>query len=352
MFPPPPRESQTTDSDRLTAMMGEVVQGGWGVPERRELSVAAVVLAAVLWGLSGTAASALFTHYGVSPAGLVAVRMSVAGLMLLVGLSLFRGVRSVLAPLTGSPGPVLIFALAGLLVVQYSYLLAIADSNAATATLLQYLAPGMVVIWVAGVDRRLPGGGTVGALLLTVFGTALLVTGGSFTHLLLGPAALGFGLLSAVALAFYSLYPVRLLRRYGPLPVVAWGLFIGGLVMDAAMAILGRPLLHGRLDLDSLALVAFVACLGTLAAFPLYLSGLNRLNPSIASILSAAEPLAAAVASVVWLHLRLTPLEWLGGLGIAAGVLLMARTARSAGQAPAPGQDEPPSLTEPFRERS
>ena len=295
---------------------------------RGEWSVAAVVLGAVLWGLSGTAARALFARHHVSPAGLVAVRMTVSGLILLASLVVRRGARSVWGPVQGSFGALLIFALAGLLVVQYSYLLAIAASNAATATLLQYLAPGIVVVYVAAKSRALPPSSTVAALLLTVLGTALLVTGGSFTHLALGPLALAFGLLSALALAFYSLYPVALLRMYGALPVVAWGLFIGGLTLTAALAAAGRPLLPDHLDGAGLALVAFVTLFGTLAPFPLYLAGLNRLTPTFATILSADEPLAAAVASVVWLHLRLTPLEWAGGVGIAAGVLLMAGTAR------------------------
>lgn len=302
------------------------------MPERRDASVVQVVLAAILWGLSGTAASALFSRHGVSPAGLVAVRMSAAGLVLLLGVLVRRGRAALWAPLRGSAVSLLIFAILGLTVVQYSYLLAIQASNAATATLLQYLAPGMVVVWVAFKSRSLPGLGTGGALFLTVLGTALLVTGGSFTHLLLGPAALFFGLLSALALAFYSLYPVGLLRTYGALPVVAWGLFIGGGVMDGGLLVLRVPLMPPALNASGFELVAFVAILGTLAPFPLYLSGLNRLSPSIASILSAAEPLSAAVASVLWLNLRLTPVEWLGGFGIAAGVLLMAAMARKVGR--------------------
>jgi drug/metabolite transporter (DMT)-like permease len=292
--------------------------------------VAAVVLGAVLWGLSGTAASALFARHHVSPGGLVAIRMTVSGFVLLTVLALRRGIPVIWAPLRDSFATLVIFAVLGLLVVQYTYLLAIAASNAATATLLQYLAPAMVVVYVALQSRTLPASRTVAALLLTLVGTSLLVTGGSFTHMALTPLALTFGLLSALALAFYSLYPVKLLRAYGALPVVAWGLLLGGLALTVGLAASGRPFLPAHLDLPGLELVAFVIFFGTLLPFPLYLGALNRLSPTFATILSAAEPLAAAVASVLWLHLRLSPLEWTGGAGIAAGVLLMAGTVRRA----------------------
>lgn len=51
-----------------------------------------VLLGAVLWGVSGTAAQVLFQHYGLNPGWLVTVRMSVAGLLLLAGISMRSGV--------------------------------------------------------------------------------------------------------------------------------------------------------------------------------------------------------------------------------------------------------------------
>lgn len=42
----------------------------------------------------------------------------------------------------------LLFSLIGMLFMQYGYFLAIGHSNAATATVLQYLAPVMIVIYV------------------------------------------------------------------------------------------------------------------------------------------------------------------------------------------------------------
>ena len=50
----------------------------------------------------------------------------------------------------------LLFSLIGMLFMQYGYFLAIGHSNAATATVLQYLAPVMIVIYVSIRYHKMP----------------------------------------------------------------------------------------------------------------------------------------------------------------------------------------------------
>jgi drug/metabolite transporter (DMT)-like permease len=282
---------------------------------------------AVLWGLSGTAAQALFQHHAVSPGWLVSVRLAAAGLLMLATLTVQKG--SAAFTLAWSSlrrvAALALFGVGGMLVVQYAYLLAIAASNAATATLLQYLAPAMVVLWTSLLSRRRPPWVHVGAVALTLAGTYLLATAGPGSSLHLAPAALAWGLLSALALAFYSLFPGRLLSALGAPLTVAWGFLWGALVM-ATMSPPWR--LPEHLSPADWLLVAFVVVFGTLVAFTLYLNGLRALSPVLASLLGTAEPLAAAVAGVLWLHVRLDGWQWAGGAAIAAGVLLLARRPR------------------------
>lgn len=295
--------------------------------EGRGVSMLAVLGGAVLWGLSGTAAQALFQRHAVDPGWLVSIRMSVSGLLMLLALAVRRGLPAVLAPLRSvrSAMSLVIFGVVGLVVVQYSYLVTIEASNAATATLLQYLAPAMVVLWTSLAGRRLPPRLHAVALGLTLVGTFLLVTAGPTLHLQLSPRAVWWGLLSAAALAFYTLYPGPLLRALGAPLVVGWGLVLGG----AAVAPFAPPwAVPAHLSGGDLALVGFVVVLGTLIAFTLYLYGLTRLTPVLASLLATAEPLAAAVAGVLWLHVHLDAWQWVGGGAIAGGVLLLARTPR------------------------
>ncbi|MBX6395973.1 MAG: DMT family transporter, partial [Alicyclobacillaceae bacterium] len=117
-----------------------------------------VLAAAVLWGLSGTAAQVLFQRYGLRPDWLVAVRMGVSGILLVTGTAIVSGPPAAWA-VWRRPGDALrlaVFGLLGLFGVQYSYFASVAAGNAATATLLQYLAPTLIVVYEAWRGRQIP----------------------------------------------------------------------------------------------------------------------------------------------------------------------------------------------------
>jgi drug/metabolite transporter (DMT)-like permease len=290
--------------------------------------------AGLLWGLSGTAAQLLMQRGGVAPAWLVAFRMAVAGPLLLAAvaarLAAGRGggvaVR-LLAPWRerSDRGRLLTFALLGFVLVQGSYLAAIAAGNAATATFLQYLAPGMVALWQAWRERRAPPPRTVAALVLGVVGTFLLATGAG-SALALSPAALAWGLLSALALAFYTLYPAPLLARHGAPLVTGWAMLVGAAAMAPWTLPAGVAWHPGAVPGAAWglgALLAFVALGGTLLPFSLYMAALRRLSAAETSLAASVEPLAAALAAGLWLGVRLSPLQELGAAGVLAMVLLV-----------------------------
>ncbi|GMA51687.1 hypothetical protein GCM10025857_30440 [Alicyclobacillus contaminans] len=177
-----------------------------------------VLVGSTLWGLSGTAAQQLFQADGFEPGWLVTVRMGVSGLLLLVMVGIQSGWRRVFEiwqhPRDGVR--VCIFGLFGLVGVQYTYFASIQLGNAATATFLQYLAPAVILMSEAVRRRTWPSGKERAALGLALVGTFLLVTNGSLRTMVVPPGAVIWGLLSAVALAFYTLYPGRLMSEWGP----------------------------------------------------------------------------------------------------------------------------------------
>ncbi len=115
----------------------------------------------------------------------------------------------------------------GALTVQLTFLLTIEKSNAATATVLQFLSPTIIVAWFSLVRKSRPGILVFCAILTSLVGTFLLVTHGNPTSLSISPAALFWGIASAFAAAFYTTYPSTLIARYGmqflsPTIIVAW----------------------------------------------------------------------------------------------------------------------------------
>ncbi len=281
------------------------------------------IVSACMWGLSGTAAQYLFQHSGIQAGWLVTIRMGVSGVMLVGWGMITRGVKPMMAVWTSQDRRVLVvFGIAGLLGVQYTYLAAIQAGNAASATLLQYVGPTMVTLWVAVHVRTWPRTRQMLAVGLTLGGTWLVVSSGQWRTLAVPPLAMVLGLLSALALAFYTLYPMKLLSTWGTLPVVGWGMLIGSLSAMVRWPVWVVPDFRG--GIVTWALMAFIVVFGTLLSFSLYLMSLSHIAPSTASVLTSAEPLVATWASVLWLHVHLGMLQDVGAGLIILGVVLLA----------------------------
>lgn len=295
----------------------------------RAQGVVYVLAAAVLWGLSGTASQVLFHRGALTAGGLTAIRMTSAGLILLGVVTARRGVWAATEIWRSRSGALrlLVFALVGLMGVQYAYLAAIAHSNAATATLLQYLGPVVIVLYLALVHRRFPERTEQFAVVLALSGTYLLVTNGRLGGLSISWGGLVWGLVAAGALAFYTLHPKSLLATYGSATVVAWALTIGGLVMSCYARVWSTSGSVFTTE-STAALLVFVSLGGTLLAFYLYLSSMRWLSASETGLLACAEPLSAALAAVLVLHVHMGMGSIVGGLCILATVALLARQAK------------------------
>lgn len=258
------------------------------------------LLAATLWGVSGTCGQFLFHERAMAVEWLMAVRMLGAGVLLLL-MALVRKERSVWAIWRDGRDrrSLLIFGIVGMLTVQYSYFAAIKHSNAATATILQFSAPVLIAIYLAiRYGKRLNVLEYL-AIFLVVLGTFLLVTHGNFRSLTISPLAFALGIASAVSLALYTLMPGRLLNKYSALSVIGWGLFIGG----SAISLFRPPWNVEGIIWDGYAYAntVFVALFGTMIPFYVYLKAVQLIGGQKASLLTSAEPLSATLLAVVWL---------------------------------------------------
>lgn len=280
--------------------------------------------AAALWGLSGAVVQTLFQNEGIRPGWLVTVRLLCAGaLLLLYGLSR-NGGQPVWAVWKKPKDRIqlIVFGLLGMLGVQYTYFAAINAGNAATATILQYLGPVFITVFVSLRDKRMPNLWELLALGMALLGTFLLVTNGSVSQLSISGAAVFWGIGAALTAAFYTLYPVGLLKRWSSIVVVGWGMLIGGV----GLSLLNPPwdVSGQHLTMAAVLPIGFVILFGTLIPFYLILESLRYISAAEAGMLNSAEPLAAVIVSVVWLHLSFGFWEMVGGLCIIVTVTLLA----------------------------
>lgn len=281
-------------------------------------SLVQTFLGASFWGVSGTAAQALFQIYNFPVVSLVAMRMLLSALALVIIVRPHLPSRPFL--------PMILLGIFGYSGSSLAYLEAIEYSNAATATLLQFLFLPMVAGYEALTGSLHWTRRWTLTLMLAILGTALLIVGTNF-QILVTPVGLLFGLLAAVSGAYYNLGSRNHVRTNSAWWTTSWGFTIGGLVALPFGVLSFRdytlPSSIGGIT-EVILLVGFVTVFGTLLAFSLYISGLEHLSATETGIASSSEPIMSAVASYIFLGLVLTLTQYFGGALIILAVILVA----------------------------
>ena len=221
-----------------------------------------------------------------------------------------------------------IFGLFGMLAVQYTYMASIQHGNAAVATLLQYLSPVFIMLYL--LVRRKTTFAAVDLLMvaLALLGCFLLLTNGSLSTLSVSNTAVFWGILSGVSAAFYTLFGAYLLKQFDSLVIVGWAMVIGG----AGFSFIHPPwqvdvaLLTG----EALLYLAFVILFGTMIAFWFYIESLQSLSPKETSLFGSLEPLLAVLTTVFWLHEPFGLFQWMGTVCIIVLVLFLSLSKREA----------------------
>ena len=275
----------------------------------------------VLWGFCGSCGQYLFQYKEVTSGWLVPLRLTFAGLLILVLLAC-REKGRVLDVWRERQGrrDILIFSVFGMMLCQYSYFTTIQYSNAGTATVLQYTGPALILVYLCIRDRKKPRAYELAALFCSMFGTFILATHGNISELAIPAEALLWGMISAVTLVIYTLQPAGLMKRYSTLLTLGWGMLIGGLVLMLLM----RPwTLSPVVDRQTVLAMSFIVLFDTICAFYFYLTGVKLVGASSASMLACIEPVAATVISVVWLKVRFRMIDLLGFVFVLSTVFII-----------------------------
>ena len=290
----------------------------------RTKGMALVITGAAFWGIGGTVAQKLFQHYEVDVNWLVTTRLLIAGVLLL-SVQLVLKDRSQIFGVWKNKKvafQLILFGLCGMLAVQYTYMASIKHGNAAVATLLQYLAPAMIIIYLLLRKQSNLTRGDVWTVSLALLGCFLLLTNGSISQFSVPVPAIVWGVLSGVSLAFYTLYAIPLLKQFDSLVIVGWAMIIGGI----ALSFIHPPwqINLSGFTVEAYIYLVFVIIFGTMIAFWFYIESLQSLAPKESSLLGSLEPLAAVITTVFWLKVPFGVFQWIGALCILMMIVLLA----------------------------
>jgi drug/metabolite transporter (DMT)-like permease len=288
------------------------------MPSRPALPILQVLAAAVLWGVSGVVARALFIR-AVEPAHLVQVRMTLGGLALLP-LALRGGTG-----LSRRSAPYFATYAAILTAVQLTYFEAIAAAGVAVAVFLQYTSPLLVAALEAVRERRLPPRPVLLALGAATAGSALLVLPGG--GLQVPVAGLLWGAGSAMAMAAGTVVAGAAQRRGArPVPLLGFGLLLGSLAFAPWRAPWSALAVIPGADWP---FFLFIAIFATAVPFGLYVAALGRLRGSVVMLVAMLEPVLGAALAWAVLGEALSGVQLLGGASILAGIGLAVASQRN-----------------------
>ena len=254
--------------------------------DRREnlRGTALTIMGGILWGLAGVFGKYSFVYRGMTAQWLVNVRLIIAGIILLTAVyrkqgkdtwRVWKNKRHAIR--------MILYGVIGIAACQMTYYMAVDDSNAGIATVLQYTAPVMIMIYLAIRNRKMPNCTELTALFLAFAGTVLLATHGNLTELSISKITLVLGLLSAVATVFYNLLPGELMNEYG-----------------------------------------------TVLSFGCYMEGVRLIGGTKASLFASIEPLTATVISILFMGVAFSWMDLFGFVGIIGAVTILSLPKKKA----------------------
>ena len=276
----------------------------------------------ILWGISGVCGQFLFQSKDVTASWLVPLRLVTAGFLLLCYyLIRDKGKAFDIWKTKRNKIDIIIYGLAGMMLCQYSYFQTIEWSNAGTATVIQYLGPALIVVWVCLQTKRLPEKKEVLGVILAVTGIFLIATHGNPTTLALSQKALIMGLISAVSVVIYTVKPARMQAEFDTPLILAWGMLIGGTALTIAFRPWNNKVIF---DGETFTALTFIILFGTMAGFSMYMTGVKMIGSVKASLYSCVEPVASMVLTAVWMKVSFTTPDLIGTAFVIATIIILA----------------------------
>lgn len=289
------------------------------------MGIPLVLLAGCLWGLSGVLGQLLFQSTDISIGYVSTIRMLVSGVGIL-SICIIKKDSSMIAIWKNKNAMIRLFffAIAGVMSVQYTYFSAIAASNAATGTVLQYTYPILMLLYTALYMKKMPSIQEIFAIISAFLGIVLISTHGNLHTLSISKAALAWGLSSAVAFVIYTVSPQKLHNHYSIFAVTGWGFLLAGILM---CIITKSYAVHVSFTPYSVLLVAAIAIFGTLIPFLIYGFGVRLLGNVKASLFATVEPVVSAILAFFLANVTFTKIDILGFVCILGAIQIVAMQA-------------------------
>ncbi|HYK98553.1 MAG TPA: EamA family transporter [Candidatus Acidoferrales bacterium] len=282
---------------------------------RDRAAVVMVLLAAVMWGTTGTARA--LAPADAAPVSVGAVRIAIGGALLVV-IALARGTLLVRWP----PVPA-VLAAGAVAAYQLSFFEGVARAGVAPGTIVAIgSAPIFAGVFALVALGERPDARWAVATALAVIGVALLAFTGVAAF---APLALLLPLCAGASYAIYATATKALLPGHDSIAVAALA-FGGGAVLLSPLLLITD--LGWLAQPNGIAAALELGIVATAVAYVLFTTALARIPVRWGATLSLGEPLTASFLGVVVLGERLAPAQLVGAALVGLGLAVLATTRR------------------------
>ena len=229
----------------------------------------------------------------------------------------------------------IVYGVLAFTIVQFLYFVTISRLPVGIGTLLIFLAPVIVAVWIrfgrkSEVSNRIWVG-----VALTLVGLGLVSE--AWNGVVFDTVGVIAGLVTAVALALYWILGETGQQKRDALSLTMWGFIFATLTWSIispwwnypwdVLTRTAAPMLNGWPGLPVWLIMLWGVVAGTVIPFLLVLGSLRRIGAQRAGLVGTTEPLWAAIIALLLLGEVLTPIETLGVLIVLGGIVI-AETSR------------------------
>lgn len=213
-----------------------------------------------------------------------------------------------------------VFAVMGIFgygVMAATYFISLHYIPSSMAAMIMFVYPVLVTYFSTLVLKSRITRGKVIALLLVSGGAIIMAWGGGLAFHPLGV------ILALTAAFFYALYIVYLGSRFTyqqePKVLAAFLILFSGIFFTLFGIVRGD--LNLNIDISAWQAIIFMAIVSTVFAIMVFYSGVRKIGPSVAAIISTVEPVTALILGLLVLGEKLCFNQWMGAFLIVIGVI-------------------------------
>ncbi len=278
-----------------------------------------ILVSVLFWGGSASLAKFLFTTRFDT---LIVVQSRSSLSFLLLFLYFLINDRSVFRIERKDLGALILTGVVGIAVTNFSYYYTVGEATVATAILVQYTAPALVMVYAVVVSKdEVFNGVKVIALAFSLLGCYLAVSGGDWSSIQLRGWSIVSGITSSLSYAFMLLISKYLLRKYS-----VWTMLLYAFGFSTLFWLFINTPWHiadKGYSVSDWGILLMFALVSILIPHSLFASGLKHLDASTVGIVTTMEPVIAIIIAYFALGESIGQVQILGGIAVVGAVVLI-----------------------------